>query len=64
MKLSFGITEGLIKIGLKVNDMVALVSKNRSETYAAALGIIWSGGVLAPIDPRMKVCELPENLRS
>lgn len=32
--------------------MVALVTKDRREFYAALLGIIWAGGTASPIGPR------------
>lgn len=51
------LTEGLRKLGVNENDVVALVSKNRSELFVAALAAIFVGGTAAPIDPTMKVCK-------
>lgn len=59
LKISTGLAEGLIDIGLQENDVVAFVCENRYELYAAVLGVICAGGVAAHFGPRT-VCKLLE----
>lgn len=57
LKLSIQIGEGLIKIGLKTGDVVALAGKNSTQLHAASFGTLFSGGVYAAVEPEMKICK-------
>lgn len=64
LKLSLGVADGLLNIGLQDSDVVAFLSKDRSELYAAALGVILAGGVAAPIYPEMSIGKCGEGKSS
>lgn len=57
LSLSLQIAEGLKSIGLKEEDVVALLGVNTFKAQAAALGILWLGGTVALLDPSLKCCK-------
>jgi long-chain acyl-CoA synthetase len=54
---------GLIEMGLKKGESVALVSENRPEWGIAYLGILVASGVTVPLDSALKASELKHILR-
>jgi len=49
---------GLVKLGMKPKDRVALLSHNGPEWVISYFGIILNGGVVVPIDKELKASEL------
>lgn len=50
--------DGLLKIGIKRGDRVALMLPNSPEFIIACFGIVKIGAVVVPLDPKYKVAEL------
>jgi long-chain acyl-CoA synthetase len=49
---------GLVKLGMKPKDRVALLSHNGPEWVISYFGIILNGGIVVPIDKELKATEL------
>jgi len=52
------IAAGLVRLGMKKYDRVAIVSENRPEWGAAYLAITMGGGIAVPIDPQLGAGEI------
>lgn len=58
MNRAVDVSATLIKSGLQKGDRVAIISENRPEWAVAFFGIIFSGGIVVPLDVRLKEKEL------
>ncbi|MCP4294037.1 MAG: AMP-binding protein [Proteobacteria bacterium] len=47
----FQVAKGLIKLGIKKGESIAIISENRPEWLFAQMGIIASGGIFTSINP-------------
>lgn len=52
---ALNIARGLISLGLRAEDKVALLSENRPEWGASYLGILAAGGINVPLDALLKI---------
>lgn len=50
--------DGLLKIGIKKGDCIALMLPNSPEFIITCFGIVKIGAVVVPLDPKYKVAEL------
>ncbi len=54
---------GLIKSGVEKGDRIAILSENRPEWGISYFGILFSGGIVLPLDPCLKSSELKHIIR-
>lgn len=47
----------MVKNGLKFGDVVALAGRNSTQLHSSALGVLFSGGVFASVEPDMRICK-------
>lgn len=57
------VSASLIRMGLKKNDRVAILSENRPEWVIALFGIVSAAGVTVPMDVKLSECEIDFILR-
>ncbi|KAK6628950.1 hypothetical protein RUM43_002767 [Polyplax serrata] len=63
LKMSLRVAEGLLKFGVDAGDVVMMACPNSIRCQATAMGIIFSGAVLAPIDQNLKPLEIQHLMR-
>ncbi len=56
--LSNRFANGLLRLGIKKNDKIALLSLNSNEQLIAFFGIFKMGGILVPINARLATAEM------